>query len=83
MRGVWCSRLVRDSCDVGVWKASDGGLLKAKLASMWAMTKELNSRKIWCGEYSLELSFLELFSIAVAKDPWVAEMREQKGKGGH
>lgn len=50
---------------------------------MWAMTKELNSRKIWCGENSLELSFLELFSIAVAQDPWVAEMREQKGKGGH
>ena len=33
--------------------------------------------------YPLDRIFLQLFSIALAKDAWVAEVWEQIGKGGY
>lgn len=36
----------------------------------------------WCNDLSLEESFLMLFSIALAKDDWVAKVWEQVSEGG-
>lgn len=36
---------------------------------------------IWCDDLPLEWAFLTLFSIALDKNDWVADVREQGGEG--
>ena len=79
------SRGVKDSYMLGMWKTIRNWWESIKGRSHFKIG---NGRRIkfwknrWCGNLSLEEAFLSLFSIATAKDSWVAKVWEQVGERG-
>ena len=84
--GGWRSRVVRDSCGVGLWK---------EIEKHWELFNSMisfevgNGRRVkfwkdwWCGEEPLCEIFPSLFALSDFKEAWVADLWEHREEGSN
>ncbi|RVX08852.1 CRM-domain containing factor CFM2, chloroplastic [Vitis vinifera] len=81
----WCSKEVRGSYGVGLWKAIR---LLWELVSFRTLFVVGNGRRVkfwrdrWCGDEPLCVSFPSLFAFARSKKAWVADLWVHSSIGG-
>ena len=82
--GEWCSKGVRDSYEVGVWKTIRNGWENICSHSCFIVgddTRVKFWKDLWCENQSLEEAFPFLFNLSVNKEGWVAEAWEENEVG--
>ncbi|CBI24109.3 hypothetical protein VitviT2T_017099 [Vitis vinifera] len=85
LEGGWCSKEVRGSYGVGLWKAIR---LLWELVSSRTLFVVGYGRRVkfwrdrWWGDEPLCMSFPSLFALASSKEAWVADLWVHSSKGG-
>ncbi|KAL6330269.1 hypothetical protein AAG906_040193 [Vitis piasezkii] len=85
LEGDWCSKEVRGSYGVGLWKAIR---LLWEFVSSRTLFVVGNGRRVkfwrdrWCGDEPLCVSFPSLFALASLKEVWVADLWVHYSEGG-
>ena len=75
--GGWCSKVVRESYGIRLWKAirKEWELLHNKVDFLVGSGQRVKFWKDkWCGDMALCTSYLALYAIADSKEDWVVDV---------
>ncbi|KAJ9677520.1 hypothetical protein PVL29_022489 [Vitis rotundifolia] len=81
----WCSKEVRGTYGVGVWKAirKDWEIIRSRSRFIIGNGRKVKFWKdVWCEDQALKDAFPNLFRLAVNKNQWVRDAWEEQGEVG-